>query len=135
VFLADTQGSKDASMFLGMSGMQILVVDDETAIVDLLNDILSDEGYDVVTAHDGKSALALLRNGLRPAVVITDLMMPNLDGMGLYRAIRSELSTQRTGVVLVSAGNNKVQLNDPRAVFVPKPFSIDQLLTTIERLA
>jgi DNA-binding response OmpR family regulator len=115
--------------------MQILVVDDEIAIVELLTDILSDEGYDVVTAHDGKSALSLLREGLRPAIVITDLMMPNLDGMGLYRALRSELGHQGIGVVLVSAGSNKVDLTDSRAVFVAKPFSIDQLLTTIERLA
>jgi two-component system chemotaxis response regulator CheY len=115
--------------------MQILVVDDEIAIVELLTDILGDEGYDVVTAHDGKSALALLRAGLRPSVVITDLMMPNLDGMGLYRALRSELDAQQIGVVLVSAGSNNVTLNDARASFVPKPFNIDQLLTTIERLA
>ena len=115
--------------------MKILVVDDEIAIVELLTDILSDEGYDVVSAHDGKSALTLLRTGLRPAIVITDLMMPNLDGMGLYRALRSELNAQQIGVIMVSAGNNKVELDDPRAVFVPKPFSIDQLLTIIERLA
>lgn len=115
--------------------MQILVVDDELAIVELLTDILGDEGYDVVTAHDGKSALGLLRAGLHPTIVITDLMMPNLDGMGLYRALRSELGAQQIGVVLVSAGSNNVTLNDPRAVFVPKPFSIDHLLATIERLA
>ena len=115
--------------------MQILVVDDEIAIVELLTDILGDEGYDVVTAHDGKSALVLLRAGFRPSVVITDLMMLNLDGMGLYRALRSELDAQQIGVVLVSAGSNNVTLNDARASFVPKPFNIDQLLTTIERLA
>ena len=115
--------------------MQILVVDDEIAIVELLTDILGDEGYDVVVAHDGRSALALLRSGVRPAIVITDLMMPNLDGMGLYRALRSEFDAQHIGVVLVSAGGNRVTLDDPRAVFVPKPFSIDQLLATIEGLA
>jgi DNA-binding response OmpR family regulator len=115
--------------------MQILVVDDEIAIVELLTDILGDEGYDVVTAHDGKHALALLRAGLHPSVVITDLMMPNLDGMGLYRALRSELDAQEIGVVLVSAGRNKVDLDDAHAAFVPKPFNIDQLLATIERLA
>lgn len=120
---------------MGVGSMQILVVDDEIAIVELLTDILSDEGYDVVTAHDGKQALMLLRAGLRPAIVITDLMMPNLDGMGLYRAMRSELNGDQIGVVLVSAGSNSVSLHDPHAVFVPKPFNIDHLLATIERLA
>ncbi len=122
-------------MFRSVSGMQILVVDDEIAIVELLTDILSDEGYDVVAAHDGRRALMLLREGFRPAIVVTDLMMPNLDGLGLYHAIRSELGAQQVGVILISAGSNKVELSDPRAVFVAKPFSIDQLLGTIEGLA
>ena len=114
--------------------MQVLVVDDEIAIVDLLADMLQDEGYEVARAHDGRSALAMLRAGLRPHVVITDLMMPNLDGMGLYRAIRSEFAEFRIGVVLMSAGK-KIALDDHRATFIPKPFSVIDLLDAIERLA
>ena len=114
--------------------MQVLVVDDEIAIVDLLADMLSDEGYDVARAHDGRSALMLLRSGLRPHVVITDLMMPNLDGVGLYRAIRNEFSHERIGVLLMSAGK-QINLDDAQAAFMSKPFSIIDLLDAIERLA
>lgn len=112
--------------------MQVLVVDDEIAIVDLVADMLVDEGHSVTTAHDGRSALALLRGGLRPSVVVTDVMMPNLDGWGLYQAIRKEVDAQ-IGVIIMSAGK-RVQLNDQRALFVPKPFSIMDLLTALEQL-
>ena len=70
--------------------MLVLIVDDEVAIVELLAELLTDEGYQVQTAFDGRSALALLQAGLEPAVVITDIMMPGLDGWALYRAIRTE---------------------------------------------
>jgi CheY-like chemotaxis protein len=114
--------------------MQVLVVDDEIAIVDLLADMLSDEGYQVAKAHDGRTALALLRAGMRPQIVITDLMMPNLDGIGLYHAIRSEFPRDRIGVLLMSAGK-KARIDDPHALFLPKPFSVVDLLDAIERLA
>ncbi len=115
--------------------MQVLIVDDEIAIIQLLTDILGDEGYDVMCAHDGKHALSLLRSGKHPEIVIADLMMPNLDGVGLYHAIRSEFGVDRIGVLLMSAGGRRVELSDPHATFMPKPFSIDDLLAAIERLA
>jgi CheY-like chemotaxis protein len=112
--------------------MQVLVVDDEIAIVNLLAEVLTDEGYAVNKAHDGRDALALLRSGLRPRVVVTDIMMPNLDGIGLYHAIRNEFSLD-IGVVLASAGK-KIQPNDSRALFVAKPFSIIEIIDAVERL-
>jgi CheY-like chemotaxis protein len=114
--------------------MYVLVVDDEIAIVDLLADMLGEEGYEVAKAHDGRTALAMLRAGIRPQIVITDLMMPNLDGMGLYHAIRSEFPNQRIGVILMSAGR-KAQISDPLATFLPKPFNVIDLLDAIEHLA
>jgi CheY-like chemotaxis protein len=113
--------------------MQVLVVDDEIAIVNLLAEVLSDEGHAVEKAHDGRSALAMLRAGLRPQVIVTDVMMPNLDGLGLYHAIRNEFSGEQIGMVLVSAGK-KIRLNDPNAVFVSKPFGVMDIIEAVERL-
>lgn len=113
--------------------MQVLVVDDEIAIVNLLAEVLSDEGHTVEKAHDGTSALALLRAGLRPQVIVTDVMMPNLDGIGLYTAIRNEFADQQIGMVLVSAGK-QIRLNDPLAVFVSKPFGVVDIIDAVERL-
>jgi len=116
--------------------MLILVVDDEVAIVELLSELLSDEGYEVQTAYDGRSALSLLRTGLKPRVVITDVMMPGLDGWGLYRAVRAELPREDVGIILMSAGRaGPTDLADPRATFVNKPFSVYDVLNAIERVA
>ena len=113
--------------------MQILVVDDEIAIVNLLAEVLSDEGHEVEKAHDGRSALALLRAGLRPRVIVTDVMMPNLDGIGLYTAVRREFATDNIGMVLVSAGK-QIKLSDRRAVFVSKPFGVMDIIDAVEGL-
>lgn len=113
--------------------MLVLVVDDEVAIVELLAELLSDEGYQVQTAYDGRSALSMLRTGLKPGVVITDVMMPGLDGWGLYRALRTELPLTDTGVILMSAGRSRPSdLADPHATFVTKPFSVYDMLNAIE---
>ena len=115
--------------------MMVLVVDDEVAIVELLAELLADEGHQVQTAYDGRSALSLLRTGLRPAVVITDIMMPGLDGWGLYRALREELPLRQVGVILMSAGRNRpTEVHDPRLTFVAKPFNVHDMLDAIARV-
>ena len=116
--------------------MLVLVVDDEVAIVELLAELLTDEGYDVHTAFDGRSALTLLRSGLRPVVIITDIMMPGLDGWGLYQAIRDELEMHEAGIVLMSAGRaNPKHLPDARVTFVAKPFNVFDMLEAIARVS
>jgi CheY-like chemotaxis protein len=116
--------------------MLVLVVDDEVAIVELLAELLTDEGYEVQTAFDGRNALALLRSGLRPEVVITDIMMPGLDGWALYDAIRGQLGMMTTGVVLMSAGRaNTRVLEDPQVTFIAKPFNVFDMLEAIIRVS
>ncbi len=116
--------------------MLILVIDDEVAIVELLAELLTDEGYQVQTAYDGRSALVLLRTGLRPQIIISDIMMPGLDGWGVYRALRSELPLSDVGVVLMSAGRGRpTDLDDPRATFIQKPFSVPDMLDAIARVS
>src|SRR5687768_4544660 len=116
--------------------MLVLVVDDEVAIVELLAELLTDEGHDVQTAFDGRSALTLLRSGLRPEVIITDIMMPGLDGWGLYDAIRSEAALTTTGVILMSAGRaNTRVVADPRVTFIAKPFNVFDMLDAITQVS
>ncbi len=68
--------------------MLILVIDDEVAIVELLAELLSDEGHHVRTAYDGRRALRLLHNGLRPQQIMCDTMIPGRDV--LERGLRSD---------------------------------------------
>ena len=82
--------------------MLILVIDDEVAIVELLAELLSDEGHHVRTAYDGRRALTLLHNGLRPQVIMADPMMPGRDV--LDRGLRSDPQLASIRVIWMRAG-------------------------------
>ena len=70
----------------------ILVVDDESSIVEMLSEVLEEEGYEVITANNGLEGLNLLQSA-RPAVVMSDVMMPVLDGWeGLMNLLGGEVS-------------------------------------------
>jgi DNA-binding response OmpR family regulator len=77
----------------------ILVVDDEKRLVSLVESYLTQEGYRVVTAYDGKEALAVARRE-HPDLIILDLMMPEMDG---YEFMRQHRATQNTPIILLTA--------------------------------
>ena len=79
----------------------VLVVDDDRAICDALRLTLEDLGYAVITAHDGIEALALFLEH-RPALILTDLVMPGKDGIELMREIRRERAAVK--IVAMSGG-------------------------------
>ena len=111
----------------------ILVVDDEAAIVELLQAVLDDEGYQVVTAGDGREALASLA-AHRVALVLSDVMMPRLDGRELARAMRADPAHRAIPLILLSAASPAIAQDTPHAAFVSKPFDLDALLATVARL-
>jgi two-component system KDP operon response regulator KdpE len=110
---------------------RILVVDDEAQITRVLRTTLSAQGYDIRVANDGEMALELMKNW-SPHVVITDLAMPNLDGVGLCKQIRQ--MSQVPIIVLSVRGQDrsKVEALDAGADdYVTKPFSMNELLARI----
>lgn len=107
----------------------VLVVDDEFYIVDLLADVLEDEGFQVLRAYDGKSALALAEQ-TTVDLVIADIMMPQLDGITLARRLRQR--NARIRIVLMSAA---VPCVPPEFGFIAKPFDINELLEKLEETA
>ena len=110
---------------------RILVVDDEPQITRVLRTTLAAQGYDIRVANDGEMALELMKNWA-PHVVITDLAMPNLDGVGLCRQIRQ--TSQVPIIVLSVRGQDraKVEALDAGADdYVTKPFSMNELLARI----
>jgi two-component system KDP operon response regulator KdpE len=110
---------------------RILVVDDEPQITRVLRTSLSSQGYDIRVANDGETALEIMKDWT-PDLVITDLSMPNMDGLQLCRRLR--LSTNIPIIVLSVKGEEKtkVQALDAGADdYVTKPFGIEELLARV----
>ena len=114
-------------------GKTILVVDDEADIVNVLRIILSQDGVKVLSAYDGLEALDIARRE-RPDLVISDVMMPGMDGLELCRAIRSDPELADTRVVLMSAVHKLGLIDSSEDAFIPKPFGIEMVEATVERL-
>lgn len=116
---------------------RVLVVDDEPTILKGARMLLELEGFEVITAEDGRKALALL-NGKgadeMPDLVLTDRMMPELNGVSLCRRLREDPSFDGVPIVMMSAGPEPVEHRGLYDVFVRKPFQIDELLKLIGAL-
>jgi CheY-like chemotaxis protein len=117
-----------------MSGMaKVLVVEDEFAIADLLEAVLTDEGYSVVLAGDGRQGLDRLAEGPLPDLVISDYMMPVLDGIGLIRAMQASEAQRGIPYIVMNAmpeANIRGRF-EGCAAFVHKPFKLAALVRLV----
>jgi len=110
---------------------RILVVDDEPQITRVLRTTLGAQGYEIRTANDGEQALEVLRDWT-PHLVITDLAMPNLDGLALCRSIRERLQVPIIVLSVRGQERNKVEALDAGADdYVTKPFSMKELMARV----
>jgi DNA-binding response OmpR family regulator len=112
----------------------ILVVDDDVKIVRLVRTYLEREGYHVAEAFDGTSALAAIALGA-PALVILDVMLPEVDGISIVRAVRR---TNRTPIIMLSARGTTADriagLTAGADDYLPKPFSPAELVVRVRRV-
>jgi CheY-like chemotaxis protein len=114
----------------------VLIIDDEAPIVDLLADIVEERGHTAICANTGVAGLELARE-VRPDLIISDVMMPLLDGYALLRALRSEPELADTAVVLVSAGfprGVQLQIEPPADAYIRKPFDVSAVEAVLEQL-
>lgn len=119
-----------------MSGATVLIVEDEFAIAELLSMALTDGGYRVVLAANGRQALERLNEGPSPDLIITDLMMPVLDGTGLIQSMQqSEPQRNIPCIIMSSIPEDAVRRRvNEYAGFIRKPFriaSVIQLVTNV----
>ncbi len=112
---------------------KILVVDDESSITDLVYSILTEKGYEVTTAKDGKEGLKVFES-VKPDLVITDIVMPDMEGIEFMRS----LVKMRKGLpVIVMSGNVLgTKFLETARIFgaqatLRKPFAIQELLEVI----
>ena len=118
---------------------KILVVEDSFTVRELQRSILEAAGYPVVTARDGRDALGILDRDPEIALVVSDLEMPELDGLGLTRAIRADAARSSLPVIIItSLGSEDDQRRGIEAgvdaYMVKQRFDQQALLTTVERL-
>jgi CheY-like chemotaxis protein len=110
----------------------VLVVDDDTSILDTVSSILTGEGYHVVSAATGEEALAAVARK-QPALILLDMRMPVMDGWAVARALR-EQGIQVPIVVMTAAESAKRWADEVGAEgYLAKPFGLDDLLATVER--
>jgi two-component system, chemotaxis family, chemotaxis protein CheY len=115
----------------------VLVVDDEPAIREMLQDVLSSEGHEVVTAPGGAAALELLRDGPpRPCMILLDLMMPRMNGWDFAHALRDDEQLGDIPFVIIAA-NPRFAADAPElgaSRWLGKPLQLDDLLATVDEL-
>jgi DNA-binding response OmpR family regulator len=113
--------------------MTVLLIEDDPTIRLVLNEALSDEGYEVRQAADGRSGLIELE-AWTPSVIVLDLMMPGMDGWAFRTQQRELKLAVDVPVVIVSASRRIDDVSELNAVEVlAKPFELDDIIGAIER--
>jgi CheY-like chemotaxis protein len=114
-------------------GESLLIVDDDETIRDFLSMALSDEGYQVLTAANGRAALEVVAR-TAPRLILLDMRMPIMDGWEFARAYR-ELPGPHAPIVVITAARDagdraaQIEADD----YLAKPFDLDDLLATVSR--
>jgi CheY-like chemotaxis protein len=115
-----------------MEQKTVLVVEDDSDIRDIVQDLLESEGYDVIPASHGRQALEFLtevKESARPALVILDMMMPLVDGRQVLETMRRDPRLASIPVLVISAVIREKP--EGATAFLRKPVSLDKLFETV----
>jgi CheY-like chemotaxis protein len=115
----------------------VLVVDDDSAVRSALKELFETEGYIVATAANGRAALNRLAAGLRPCVVLLDLMMPVMDGWDFRtEQLKNPALKEIPVFILTAAGfsHETIRAQFGSIPFVPKPPPHEELLAMVHRI-
>ncbi|MBO4670496.1 MAG: helix-turn-helix domain-containing protein [Bacteroidales bacterium] len=115
----------------------IMVVEDDKDMARVIGDILS-ESYDILYASNGRQALSQIEAGASPTLVVSDVIMPEMDGIALTKALKGNLATSHIPVILLSAEVPDVfmqeSLEGGADAYLEKPFSPKKLRSTVDNL-
>ncbi len=116
---------------------EILVVDDDEDICMVVKLILEGEGLRVTEASDGEEALAKLRGGLQPRLILLDMMMPKMDGEAFLRELHRDPQRRHLPVVIMSGNRQSRQRAAELSVqgYLIKPVELDELLRVVRQFA
>ncbi len=113
----------------------VLIVEDEWAIADWLELLLSEQAFNVLTAQNGSAALDVMHRDI-PDLVLTDFMMPNLDGAGLVAAMRDDARLREIPVIVMTSlveESVRERIKGYRA-YLRKPFREADLLNAVHKI-
>ena len=117
---------------------KILIVDDSAAIRQSISFILKQEGYETVEATDGMEALGMLGSVGDLDLIITDVKMPNLDGIGLIRKAREIAKYKFTPILVLTTESQGSKMNEGKEAgatgWIVKPFNSDKLLGIVKKV-
>lgn len=116
----------------GQRSRRVLIVDDDASILRMLRLVFQGDGFEVITATNGREALDVIGRQT-PAVIVLDLEMPVMDGRACFRELRSR--GDATPVLILSAyGAERAKAELKAEACVAKPFEPDHLIAEVERL-
>ena len=116
----------------------VICIEDEEEIVELLSNVLDSESIHLVTSSTAYEGLAAIRR-VRPALVILDIVLPDMDGWSVYDAIRSDPALRNTPIVMLTALRREYQPRrsfrvGPQDAYINKPFDAPQLRAQVEQM-
>src|ERR1700744_2367703 len=115
----------------------ILVIEDDDIMLKAIRNILGKDGYNVITAKDGKEAFERLENG-EYDVVVTDLMMPYANGLEVVSRLRSDDTKRNVGIIVISSVGNEETITEAFRLgaddYLKKPIMAGELLIRIRKL-
>ncbi len=116
---------------------KLLIVDDDPALLRLLEFNLSKHGYRIFKASDGNKAIEIMEDN-RPDLIVTDIMMPVMDGYELLKNVRDNPETSEIPVIMLTAKSSDMErikgLSHGADDFLPKPFNINELALRVNKL-
>jgi two-component system, chemotaxis family, chemotaxis protein CheY len=118
-------------------GKSILIVDDSASVRQVVSIALKQKGYDVIEGADGKDALTKL-TGQKVHLIISDVNMPNMDGISLVKAVKAMPAYKFTPIVMLTTESQEAKKKEGQMAgakaWIVKPFRPDQLLDVVQKL-
>ena len=112
---------------------RVMVVDDEDVLAEMLASLIEEMGLKSLVATNGEAALEILATGREPpALIISDVMMPRMNGLELARTLKCDPRLKDVPIILMSAAGRPID-NQWADGFIHKPFDLNVLASTIER--
>jgi CheY-like chemotaxis protein len=116
---------------------KILIVEDSEVVQEMLRNGLAEAGYEVRSVYNGFEALRDLED-IQPDLIVTDIMMPKLDGLKLCEAIQNRMETRNIPFIFLSSQFDDKTVQQGKKIgarfFIAKPFKVDTIITCLEKV-